>query len=80
MIFHGDKNHVLNSEKSGFRGIVGLVCQLEVVVKVKLRDMGLYLRGCCLFSDLGQEVEVDEVYWKNVSFAQDALSLLSWQL
>ena len=53
LIFHGEKNLVLNSEKSGFRGMVGCVCRLEAVVKVKLLDMGLNLRGHCLFSDLG---------------------------
>ena len=36
--------------------MVGLVCQLKTVVK--LPDMGLNLRGHCLFSDLGQEAEV----------------------
>ena len=35
--------------------------RLEAAVKVKLPDMGLYLRGHFLFSDLGQEVEVG--YW-----------------
>ena len=51
----------MNSEKSGFCGTVGLVCRLEAVVKVKLPDMGFNLRGHCLFSDLGQKVEVG--YW-----------------
>ena len=61
LIFHGEKNLVLNSEKSRFRIMVGLVCLLEAVVKVKLPDMSFNLRGHCLFSDLGQEVEVG--YW-----------------
>ena len=38
--------------------MVGLVCRLEAIVKVKLPDMGLNLRGHCLFGYLGQEVEV----------------------
>ena len=38
--------------------MVGLVCRLEVVGKVKLPDIGLNLRGHCLFSELEQEVEV----------------------
>ena len=41
--------------------MVGLVCRLEAVVKVKLTYMGFNLRGNCLFSDLGLEVEVG--YW-----------------
>ena len=64
MILHGEKNLVLNA-KSGFCGMVGLVCRLEAVVKVKLPDMGLNLRGHCLFIDLGQEVWIG--YWVVVS-------------
>ena len=61
LIFHGEKNLILNSEKSIFCGMVGLVCRLKAIVKVKLADMGFDLRGHGFTSDLGKEVEVG--YW-----------------